>query len=338
MTEPLLRVDNLKVHFPTRDFQGMGGLLPRTRYVKAVDGVSLELAAGESLGVVGESGCGKSTLARGILGLVPTSGGEVYWENRPITGLSAKAFRPLRRDMQVIFQDPLASLDPRMTIGSIIAEPLGVFEPEIGRDERQRRIREIMEQVGLSGALINRYPHEFSGGQCQRVGIARALVVRPRLLVCDEPVSALDVSIQAQIINLLNDLREQFKLSMIFISHDLSVVRLVSQRVLVLYLGRAMELADRSQLYEAPHHPYTRALLAALPEPDPSRTLQTLGSGLGRDLPSPLAPPPGCVFNTRCPHAQAQCRESIPALEAAGDGGHVACHYWKQLEQAIVAG
>lgn len=336
MSGALLRVENLKVHFSTRDFQGMGGLLPRTRYVKAVDGVSFELGAGESLGVVGESGCGKSTLARGILGLVPTTGGEVYWEDRPVTGLSAKAFRPLRRDMQVIFQDPLASLDPRMTIGAIIAEPLGVFEPDLGPEERQRRIREIMEQVGLSAALINRYPHEFSGGQCQRVGIARALVVRPRLLVCDEPVSALDVSIQAQIINLLNDLRDQFKLSMIFISHDLSVVRLVSQRILVLYLGRAMELANRNRLYSSPHHPYTRALLAALPEPDPNRSLKTLGSGLGRDLPSPLAPPPGCVFNTRCPHAQAECRESAPVLAPSGDGGGVACHYWRQLEAADV--
>jgi oligopeptide transport system ATP-binding protein len=327
---PVLTVDDLKVHFPV---QVGRGLLPKKQMLKAVDGVSFQLGAGETLGVVGESGCGKSTLARAILRLVPATAGRVTWMGRELTGLSAEEMRAARQDLQVVFQDPLASLDPRMTVGDIIAEPLRAFEPSLSRAQREERVRAGLKQVGLLPGMINRYPHEFSGGQCQRIGIARAMILQPKLVICDEPVSALDVSIQAQIINLLNDLQKETQISLIFISHDLSVVRLVSERVMVLYLGRVMELADRDSLYQEPRHPYTQSLIAAIPQPDPDRARGFLGRALtGGDLPSPLNPPTGCVFHTRCPHVQAQCRETVPALEAADPGHQVACHFWRRIK------
>ena len=330
MSDAVLKVDDLKVHFPV---QVGRGLVPRRQMLKAVDGVSFELAAGETLGVVGESGCGKSTLARAILRLVHTTAGRVTWLGQSLTELPADAMRALRQDLQVVFQDPLASLDPRMTVGDIIAEPLRACMPGLSTADRNARVREAMAQVGLLPRMINRYPHEFSGGQCQRIGIARAIILKPRLVICDEPVSALDVSIQAQIINLINELKNKLNISLIFISHDLSVVRLVSERVMVLYLGRVMELADRDSLYRAPRHPYTQSLIAAVPQPDPDKA-----RGFGKraltasDLPSPLNPPSGCVFNTRCPHAQARCREVVPALESAGSGHELACHFWRQIK------
>jgi len=325
--EPLLSVRDLKVHFPMR----MAGVL-RSRYqpLKAVDGVSFDLAPGETLGVVGESGCGKSTLGRAILQLIAPTQGQVVWLGDDLCRLSRHEMRARRRQMQIVFQDPLASLNPRMTVGEIIAEPLRTFHPELSRDEAKARIREMMAQVGLLPQMINRYPHEFSGGQCQRIGIARAMILRPKLIVCDEPVSALDVSIQAQIVNLLMDLQREFGLSLIFISHDLSVVRHICHRILVLYLGRVMELADRDSLYETPLHPYTQALIAAVPIPDPEIERNKGHVALAGDVPSPLDPPSGCVFRTRCPRAEGRCATETPALRELHHGHRVACHFVKQ--------
>ena len=331
MSEPaLLSVRDLKVHFPVR----IGGLFGKMVPVKAVDGVSFDLHPGETLGVVGESGCGKSTLGRAILRLIPPSDGAVIWIGERLDSLSHGAMRAKREDMQIIFQDPLASLDPRMTIGDVIAEPLRTFQPKLTRKEVRARVEDMLAKVGLSPHMINRYPHEFSGGQCQRVGVARAMILRPRLIVCDEPVSALDVSIQAQIVNLLMDLQREFNLSLIFISHNLSVVRHISHRILVLYLGRVMELADRDQLYRNPRHPYTQALVSAVPIPDPDLERQKERLVLTGDLPSPLAPPSGCVFRTRCPYATAICAEDIPPLDLIEPGHQAACHWWR----AIAAG
>jgi oligopeptide transport system ATP-binding protein len=333
MSQAVLKVDDLKVHFPV---QVGRGLFPRRQMLKAVDGVSFELTAGETLGVVGESGCGKSTLARAILRLVPATAGSVTWLGQELTDLPLKQMRALRQDLQVVFQDPLASLDPRMTVGDIIAEPLKACMPDVGREDRDQRVRATMDQVGLLPRMINRYPHEFSGGQCQRIGIARAIILNPKLVICDEPVSALDVSIQAQIINLINDLKNKLNISLIFISHDLSVVRLVSERVMVLYLGRVMELADRDSLYREPRHPYTQSLIAAVPETDPDKATGFLSRALtAGDLPSPLNPPTGCVFNTRCLHAQGVCREAVPVLESVGPGHQVACHLWRKIKSPV---
>ena len=323
----LLSVRDLKVHFPVR----VGGLFGRVVPVKAVDGVSFDLRPGETLGVVGESGCGKSTLGRAILQLIPPTGGTVLWLGERIEGLSQSQMRAKREDMQIIFQDPLASLDPRMTIGDIIAEPLRTFQPKLGRKEVRARIEDMLAKVGLSPHMINRYPHEFSGGQCQRIGVARAMILKPRLIVCDEPVSALDVSIQAQIVNLLMELQREFGLSLIFISHNLSVVRHISHRILVLYLGRVMELADRDQLYRNPRHPYTQALVSAVPIPDPDLERQKERIVLSGDLPSPLAPPSGCVFRTRCPYATAICAEDVPPLDLVESGHQAACHWWREV-------
>jgi oligopeptide transport system ATP-binding protein len=328
MDAPLLEVEDLRVHFP----MAQGGLL-RRRYVplKAVDGVSFALAAGETLGVVGESGCGKSTLGRAILRLIEPTGGRVLWRGEDLAALAAEPLRRRRRAMQVVFQDPLASLDPRMTIGDIVAEPLITHEPALAKAEVKARVRDMMARTGLSPQMINRYPHEFSGGQCQRIGVARAMILNPKLIVCDEPVSALDVSIQAQIINLLMRLQREFGLSLLFISHDLSVVRHISHRILVLYLGRMMEQASRDALYAAPRHPYTRALIAAVPIPDPRLERHKQRVALTGDLPSPLDPPSGCVFRTRCPLAIQRCADETPAVDDIAPGHRVACHRWREV-------
>lgn len=315
---PLLAVRRLKVHYPGRS------TLPwqRATPVRAVDDVGFNLLPGETLGIVGESGCGKSTLARALAGLQPISFGSVNFKGRELAGLDAKAWRPIRREIQMVFQDPLASLDPRMTIGASIAEPLEALCPELNRRDREDRVRAMLERVGLSPRHYNRYPHEFSGGQCQRVGIARALVVRPTILICDEPVSALDVSVQAQIVNLLADLQSEYGLSMIFIAHDLAVIRHISQRVMVMYLGKVMEQASREALFETPVHPYTRALLAAVPGVD-GRS----GEPLQGEIPSASNPPLGCVFVTRCPIADALCGRTPPVLAPGAHGGASACHF-----------
>lgn len=323
--EPILSVRDLKVYFPIIT----GGLIRRSTPLKAVDGVSFDLYPGETLGVVGESGCGKSTLGRGILQLLRPFGGTVVWLGDHIEGLSANEMKKYRKELQIIFQDPLASLNPRMTIGDIIAEPLTVHHPELSLEERKQKVREMMEQVGLLPLMINRYPHEFSGGQCQRIGVARAMILRPRLIVCDEPVSALDVSIQAQIINLIKDLQETFGLSLVFISHDLSIVRHISHRILVLYLGNMMEMADRQSLYANPRHPYTKALISAVPLPDPELEKKKKRLVLEGDLPSPLSPPSGCVFRTRCPMAQDLCARERPEMTDVNGSHQVACHFWQ---------
>jgi len=322
---PVLSVRDLAVHFrmPRRGlFSGQRDVL------KAVDGVSFDLAAGETLGIVGESGCGKSTLGRAILQLIPSTGGQVVWLGQDIAGLDDRALRARRQDMQIIFQDPLASLDPRMTVGDIVAEPLDTFRPTLSRADRREAVRRMMREVGLMPEMINRYPHEFSGGQCQRIGIARAMILEPRLVICDEPVSALDVSIQSQIINLLMSLQRRYGLSMIFISHDLSVVRHIAHRILVLYLGRLVEFGDRDALYDDPRHPYTQALISAVPLPDPDRERAKQRIVLHGDLPSPLDPPSGCTFRTRCPKATHRCAEDVPPAYPVRPGQVAACHYW----------
>ena len=326
MSDILLSVKDLKVYFPVRS----AGWLGSPRQLKALDGVSFDVRAGESLGVVGESGCGKSTLGRAVLQLIPPTAGQVLWLGEDIAGLGDRAMRPRRRDLQLVFQDPLASLDPRMTVGDIIAEPLRVFQPALKPDQIRHRVENLMGTVGLLPPMINRYPHEFSGGQCQRIGIARAIVLKPKLVVCDEPVSALDVSIQGQIINLLMALQRQMGLALMFISHDLSIVRHLSHRVMVLYLGRVMELGPRDELYRDPLHPYTRALLSAVPVPDPDIERARQRVILTGDLPSPVSPPTGCVFRTRCPMADRRCAEQTPLIETAGPGHQVACHHWRR--------
>ena len=323
---PILAVRDLKVYFPIAS----GKLFVPPTPLKAVDGVSFDLYGGETLGVVGESGCGKSTLGRGVLQLLEPTGGEVVWLGNHLEGLPSRAMINYRKDMQIIFQDPLASLNPRMTIGDIIAEPLTVHYPELSVEERKAKVAAMMEQVGLLPIMINRYPHEFSGGQCQRIGIARAMILRPRLIVCDEPVSALDVSIQAQIVNLIQELQGSFGLSLIFISHDLSIVRHISHRIMVLYLGNVMEVADKASLYDNPKHPYTRALISAVPIPDPDLEKSKQRVVLEGDLPSPLAPPSGCVFRTRCPIAEPFCAQKKPELLQVGDNHQVACHFWEK--------
>jgi oligopeptide transport system ATP-binding protein len=319
----LLSVEDLKVHFPIK-----GGVLGTTfAHVRAVDGVSFALKAGETLGIVGESGCGKSTLGRAVLRLIKSTEGRVVWAGRDLFGLGAKDLRTERRQMQIIFQDPLASLDPRMSVEAIIGKPLRIFHPELSRAEVRKRVFETMNQVGLAASMANRYPHEFSGGQCQRIGIARAIILKPKLIVCDEPVSALDVSIQAQIINLLMELQRSLGVSLLFISHNLAVVRHISHRVMVLYLGKVMEIAERDDFYARPLHPYSQALISAVPIADPRLERGRPRVLLQGDIPSPINPPSGCRFRTRCPKATPLCTTQEPAMRDFGGGHFAACHH-----------
>lgn len=323
--EKLLSVEDLKVYFDIYPPNSMPWTKPQK--LKAVDGVSFELYSGETLGIVGESGCGKSTLARAVIKMVPAEAGKVMWMGTDLLSSTKKQMQKARSDLQMIFQDPLASLNPRMTIGDIIAEPLKTHYPSMPVSERKEKVKEMLIKVGLLPNQINRYPHEFSGGQCQRIGIARALILKPKMIICDEPVSALDVSIQAQIINLLMELQEEMGLSLIFIAHDLSIVQHISTRVMVLYLGNVCEITTSDQLYAHPRHPYTQALISAVPIPDPEIEKSKEVILIEGDLPSPMNPPSGCVFRTRCPKAQAKCSEMKPQLEDAGDNHQVACFY-----------
>lgn len=325
MSEPLLRIDSLEKRFPVSD-----GLLSRlsSKYVSAVDNVSFEIRKGETLGLVGESGCGKSTVGRSIMRLIEPTGGSILFEGEEVRDFSKRRLREYRRDVQFIFQDPYASLNPRMTIGEIVSEPL-VIHGVGDRSSRIRRVRELLEIVGLNPEHINRYPHEFSGGQRQRVGIARALALQPKLIICDEPVSALDVSIQAQVLNLLKELQSEFDLTYLFIAHDLSVVQHISDNVAVMYLGRLAETSDWQQLYDEPNHPYTQSLLSAVPTPDPDVQRAKKRILLPGDPPSPIDPPSGCRFHTRCPIAQEICRVEEPVLREVELGHLAACHFAK---------
>ncbi len=326
----LLDVQNLVKYYPVR-----GGLLYRTvAEVKAVDNVSFAIKPGETFGLVGESGCGKTTVGRTLLRLVPATAGKVTFEGRDVFSLGGGELKRLRRDMQIIFQDPYSSLDPRMPVGEIVGE--GLLVHGIGsKKEREERVRETMARVGLRGQYARRYPHEFSGGQRQRIGIARALVLRPKFIVCDEPVSALDVSIQSQILNLLRDLQDEFGLTYLFIAHNLAVVKYISDRIGVMYLGSLVELAETKELFDHPLHPYTQALLSAIPEPDPTRRRQRII--LTGDVPSPINPPSGCRFHTRCPIAHQVCREIAPPFADASPGHPVACHAVSGPHQAEYA-
>ncbi|HAI21905.1 MAG TPA: peptide ABC transporter substrate-binding protein [Clostridiales bacterium UBA8153] len=318
---PLLQVTDLVKYFPVK----AGALQRVVNHVRAVDGVTFTLARGQTLGLVGESGCGKTTLARVILRLIPATSGQVTFEGREVLKVPADVLRQLRREMQVIFQDPFSSLNPRMKVGSIVAEPLSIHTA-MSRTERLRRVEELLEVVGLAGRDATRYPHEFSGGQRQRIGIARALVLNPKLIVCDEPVSALDVSIQSQILNLLNRLQKSYGLTYIFIAHGLHVIKHVSDRVAVMYLGKLVEETEADVLFEGPLHPYTRALVAAIPVPDPAA--RKIRAALQGDVPSPINPPPGCRFHTRCTEALPQCSQTEPPLVQVSAGHRVACHLY----------
>ena len=318
----LLEVKHLKMYFPVTS-----GIIVQKKVadVKAVDDVSFFIRKGETLGLVGESGCGKTTTGRAILQLYKPSAGEIMFEGRDLCKLSGGDMRAMRRKMQIIFQDPYGSLNPRMTCGSIIGEPLIVHHLVKNRKEYQEQVAELLRIVGLNPYMADRYPHEFSGGQRQRIGIARALAVKPNFIVCDEPVSALDVSIQAQVINLLEELQEEFHLTYLFIAHDLSVVRHISDRVAVMYLGKIVEIANRDELYENPLHPYTKALLSAVPIPDPVVEAKRERIILTGDVPSPLRPPPGCNFHTRCPIAIPECKDMVPQLREVSKDHWVAC-------------
>lgn len=325
MQKPILEVNGLKKYFEIK-----GGVFgKKVGEVKAVDGISFSVMEGEILGIVGESGCGKSTAGKSILRLIEPSAGEVKFENKDITNISAEEMRKLRRNMQIIFQDPYASLNPRHTVEKIIGEPLQIHGMS-SVEERKERVKELLEVVGLSAYHASRYPHQFSGGQRQRIGIARALANNPKLIICDEPVSALDVSVQSQILNLMEELRDEFNLTYVFIAHDLSVVKHISDRVGVMYLGRMVELTDKGKLYDDPKHPYTQALLSAVPLPDPDIAKDRII--LKGDVPSPSNPPAGCAFHTRCPHAMDICSKVRPEFEEIEDNHFVACHLYGDVQ------
>jgi oligopeptide transport system ATP-binding protein len=329
MSEPLLEVTDLVKHFPIKS----GVVVDRVvAHVKAVDGVSLTINEGETLGLVGESGCGKSTLSRTILQLTAPTSGSVRFCGEELVGRSRRSLRPVRRQMQMIFQDPYASLNPRKRVGQIIGEPIDLHGLASGRDVN-KRVQELLDRVGLSPEHANRYPHEFSGGQRQRIGIARALALRPKLIIADEPVSALDVSVQAQIVNLLKDLQEELGLSYLFVAHDLGVVRHVSDRVAVMYLGRIVESAPAAKLYDHPLHPYSNALLSAVPIPDPKLNFERERLILEGDVPSPIDPPSGCHFHTRCPWSTDVCDVNDPVLEELEHSHVVACHHPRNLAE-----
>jgi len=324
---PLLEVKNLVMHFPLTQgiiFQRKVGA------VQAVDGVSFSVSKGETLGLVGESGCGKSTTGRAILQLYKPTAGEVVFQGTDLVKLESGDMRKMRRHLQMIFQDPYASLNPRMTVGNIVSEPMQIHNL-VPKNERTKRVQELLQTVGLNPYFANRYPHEFSGGQRQRIGIARALAANPDFIVCDEPVSALDVSIQAQIVNLLEDLQDKFGLTYLFIAHDLSVVRHISDRVAVMYLGKIVELADRNELYDNPMHPYTKALLSAIPIPDPVIEKRRERMILTGDVPSPINPPSGCHFHTRCPYVMDVCKEIDPPFTEKTPNHFVACHLYPEV-------
>ncbi len=333
--ETLLRVDDLVKHFPVRV-----GILFKKQVgaVKAIDGVSFELRRGETVGLVGESGCGKSTVAKVLMGLERPTGGRVFYRDKDVFSMSSRELRDLRRQMQIIFQDPYSSLNPRMTVGDIVAEPWEIHPDVVPAKERRQRAEELLQTVGLNPDYLNRYPHQFSGGQRQRIGIARALALEPDIVICDEPVSALDVSVQAQVVNLLEDLQDKLGLAYLFIAHDLSVVRHISDRVAVMYLGKIVEFGDEAQVYERPMHPYTQALLSAAPNHDPAVRGNRQRILLTGDVPSPTNPPSGCRFRTRCwkfkqlTEAEQQlCIDEEPALEPRGGAQPVACHYAEVL-------
>lgn len=327
--KPLLEIRNLKMHFPV--YRGVFVRREVSR-VRAVDGLSFNIRQGETLGLVGESGCGKSTTGRAIIQLYRPTDGEVIFDGDDLCKMEEGDLHPLRRDLQMIFQDPYASLNPRMTVGDIIAEPLRVHKLAKGK-KRRERVQELMDIVGLDPRFIRRYPHEFSGGQRQRIGIARALACEPRFIVCDEPISALDVSIQAQIMNLMEDLQQEFDLTFLFIAHDLAAVRHISDRIAVMYLGRLAELADGESIYTNPLHPYTEALMSAVPIPDPEIERTRTQIVLEGDVPSPLDPPTGCVFHTRCPYAWDRCKKEVPEFKEAEPGHQVACHLVDEPER-----
>ena len=325
----LLKVRDLKMHFPVSK-----GWFAPPGLVKAVDGVSFEMQKGETLGLVGESGCGKSTTGRAILQLLRPTSGSVQFEGQELTSMWGRSLgrwqwnerlRQLRSEMQIIFQDPYASLNPRMTVENIVSEPLRTFGVASGRELREQ-VQELMRRVGMDPRYIRRYPHEFSGGQRQRIGIARALALKPKLIVADEPISALDVSIQAQILNLLQEIQDEFQLTYLFIAHDLSAVRHISDRIAVMYLGRLVEVAERNAIYENPQHPYTKALISAIPIPDPKVERRRERIVLTGDVPSPMSPPSGCPFHTRCPLRESRCETEVPLLQEIEPGRHVACH------------
>ncbi|MFP4661430.1 MAG: ABC transporter ATP-binding protein [Halanaerobiales bacterium] len=316
----LLEVNNLKKYFPVK-----AGVFRKTvAHVKAVDDVSFHINEGEALGLVGESGCGKSTTGATILRLLEATAGEVKFEGRDILSLNKRQMREIRKEMQIIFQDPYASLNPRMTVADIVGEPLKIHNLANSKKERLKKVEELLDSVGLTPEQMNRYPHEFSGGQRQRIGVARALAVDPKLIICDEPVSALDVSIQAQVINILQDLQKEFGLTYLFIAHDLSVVKHISDRVAVMYLGKIVEITDKHSLYDNPLHPYTQSLLSAIPEPEPEKKKDRII--LEGDVPSPVNPPSGCSFHPRCPKAMDICSNVEPTLKAYGNGHFASCH------------
>ncbi len=325
----LLQVRELRVRYQVKD---SSGFWPKNRQLEAVKGIGFDLHAGETLGIVGESGCGKSSLAKALIGLIPSTSSQLHWLGQDLSNTPIGRWGSVRRDVQMVFQDPLSSLDPRLNVLKIVSEPLRTHEPGLSADQLKAAVIETLHKVGLEEGVLYRYPHEMSGGQCQRIGIARAIILRPKVILCDEPVSALDVSIQAQIIQLLRQLQREMSLSLVFISHDLAVVKHISHRVMVMYLGKMMELGPKDTLFKRPTHPYTQALLDAVPKADPKNERHKTLSLLSGDMPSPLNPPSGCVFHTRCTRADAQCSAQTPLAQTSADGHVFAC--WHPIVRA----